>query len=80
MSLQKISANRNNTFYPRLEVEDIYIQKLNNWDSKWKKNLETKADEFTKKSVSGELFISVAIQVAINLASVTKKCHGNLNI
>jgi len=37
----------------RLEVEDIYIQKLNNWDSKWRKNLETKADEFTKKSVSG---------------------------
>ena len=39
----------------RLEVEDIYIQKLKNWDSKWKKNLETKADEFTKKSVSGKL-------------------------
>ena len=25
-------------------------------------------------------FIPVAIQVPINLASVTKKCHGNLNI
>ena len=41
----------------RLEVEDIYIQKLKNWDSKWKKNLETKADEFTKKSVSGKLLL-----------------------
>ena len=56
--MQKILANRNTIFYPRLEVEDIYIQKLNNWDSKWKKNLETKADEFTKKSVSGKSVIT----------------------